>query len=75
MDVGTFAAEDIHIPSVYVSRIVKGGSYEKRIEVKTGNYSSINGAFQWLNSVQMCPRTSCLLSLFTVSLHTSRNEQ
>lgn len=34
MDVGTFAAEDIHIPSVYVNRIVKGGSYEKRIEVK-----------------------------------------
>lgn len=31
---GTFAAEDIHIPSVYVNRIVKGGSYEKRIEVK-----------------------------------------
>uniref|UniRef100_A0A674PJK2 Succinyl-CoA:3-ketoacid-coenzyme A transferase n=1 Tax=Takifugu rubripes TaxID=31033 RepID=A0A674PJK2_TAKRU len=34
VDVGTFAAEDIHIPSVYVNRIVKGGSYEKRIEVK-----------------------------------------
>lgn len=32
---GSFAAEDIHIPSVYVNRIVKGGSYEKRIEVKT----------------------------------------
>ena len=34
MEVGTFAAEDIHIPSVYVNRIVKGGSYEKRIEVE-----------------------------------------
>lgn len=31
---GSFAAEDIHIPSVYVNRIVKGGGYEKRIEVK-----------------------------------------
>uniref|UniRef100_H3CHS4 Succinyl-CoA:3-ketoacid-coenzyme A transferase n=1 Tax=Tetraodon nigroviridis TaxID=99883 RepID=H3CHS4_TETNG len=35
VDVGTFAAEDIHIPSVYVNRIVKGGSYEKRIEKRT----------------------------------------
>uniref|UniRef100_A0A674PDA6 Succinyl-CoA:3-ketoacid-coenzyme A transferase n=1 Tax=Takifugu rubripes TaxID=31033 RepID=A0A674PDA6_TAKRU len=34
VDVGTFAAEDIHIPSVYVNRIVKGGSYEKRIETQ-----------------------------------------
>uniref|UniRef100_A0A8C2BEM9 Succinyl-CoA:3-ketoacid-coenzyme A transferase n=1 Tax=Cyprinus carpio TaxID=7962 RepID=A0A8C2BEM9_CYPCA len=34
VDVGTFAAEDIHIPSIYVHRIVKGDSYEKRIEVR-----------------------------------------
>lgn len=34
MDVGTFAEEDIHIPSIYVHRVVKGGSYEKRIEVQ-----------------------------------------
>uniref|UniRef100_A0A671SZ79 Succinyl-CoA:3-ketoacid-coenzyme A transferase n=1 Tax=Sinocyclocheilus anshuiensis TaxID=1608454 RepID=A0A671SZ79_9TELE len=33
-DVGTFAAEDIHIPSIYVHRIVKGDRYEKRIEVR-----------------------------------------
>lgn len=34
MDVGTFAEGDIHIPSIYVHRVVKGGSYEKRIEVR-----------------------------------------
>uniref|UniRef100_A0A8C1N5N1 Succinyl-CoA:3-ketoacid-coenzyme A transferase n=1 Tax=Cyprinus carpio TaxID=7962 RepID=A0A8C1N5N1_CYPCA len=35
VDVGTFAAEDIHIPSIYVHRIVKGDRYEKRIERRT----------------------------------------
>uniref|UniRef100_A0A673AC37 Succinyl-CoA:3-ketoacid-coenzyme A transferase n=1 Tax=Sphaeramia orbicularis TaxID=375764 RepID=A0A673AC37_9TELE len=35
VDVGTFAEEDIHIPSIYVHRIVKGASYEKRIEKRT----------------------------------------
>uniref|UniRef100_A0AAY4ARP2 Succinyl-CoA:3-ketoacid-coenzyme A transferase n=1 Tax=Denticeps clupeoides TaxID=299321 RepID=A0AAY4ARP2_9TELE len=34
VDVGTFAEEDIHIPSIYVHRIVQGSSYEKRIEVR-----------------------------------------
>ncbi|XP_048877034.1 succinyl-CoA:3-ketoacid coenzyme A transferase 1, mitochondrial-like isoform X2 [Brienomyrus brachyistius] len=32
VDVGDFAAENVHIPSIYVDRIVTGGSYEKRIE-------------------------------------------
>uniref|UniRef100_A0A8C9X308 Succinyl-CoA:3-ketoacid-coenzyme A transferase n=1 Tax=Sander lucioperca TaxID=283035 RepID=A0A8C9X308_SANLU len=32
VDVGTFAEEDIHIPSIYVNRVVQGASYEKRIE-------------------------------------------
>uniref|UniRef100_A0A4W5M4T9 Succinyl-CoA:3-ketoacid-coenzyme A transferase n=1 Tax=Hucho hucho TaxID=62062 RepID=A0A4W5M4T9_9TELE len=35
VDVGTFAEEDIHIPSIYIHRIVKGHCYEKRIEVVT----------------------------------------
>lgn len=34
VEVGTFAAEDIHIPSIYVHRVVQGASYEKRIEVQ-----------------------------------------
>uniref|UniRef100_A0A8C6UPX0 Succinyl-CoA:3-ketoacid-coenzyme A transferase n=1 Tax=Neogobius melanostomus TaxID=47308 RepID=A0A8C6UPX0_9GOBI len=39
VDVGTFATEDIHIPSIYVHKVVQGGSYEKRIEVLKGDYS------------------------------------
>ncbi|XP_070991270.1 succinyl-CoA:3-ketoacid coenzyme A transferase 1, mitochondrial-like isoform X3 [Oncorhynchus clarkii lewisi] len=35
VDVGTFAPEDIHVPSIYVDRIVKGAVYEKRIEKRT----------------------------------------
>ncbi|KAA8592992.1 hypothetical protein FQN60_018447 [Etheostoma spectabile] len=35
VDVGTFAEEDVHIPSIYVNRIVQGFSYEKRIEKRT----------------------------------------
>ncbi|KAG8011921.1 Succinyl-CoA:3-ketoacid coenzyme A transferase 1, partial [Nibea albiflora] len=35
VDVGTFAEEDIHIPSIYVHRVVQGVSYEKRIEKRT----------------------------------------
>nr|XP_056704259.1 succinyl-CoA:3-ketoacid coenzyme A transferase 1, mitochondrial [Euleptes europaea] len=32
VDVGTFAPEDIHVPKIYVHRIIKGEKYEKRIE-------------------------------------------
>uniref|UniRef100_A0A674BL37 Succinyl-CoA:3-ketoacid-coenzyme A transferase n=1 Tax=Salmo trutta TaxID=8032 RepID=A0A674BL37_SALTR len=39
VDVGTFAPEDIHVPSIYVDRIVKGAVYEKRIEVSLIVYS------------------------------------
>ncbi|XP_039614555.1 3-oxoacid CoA transferase 1a [Polypterus senegalus] len=35
VDVGTFAPEDIHVPSIYIHRIVKGQNYEKRIEKRT----------------------------------------
>ncbi|XP_024130472.1 3-oxoacid CoA transferase 1a [Oryzias melastigma] len=35
VEVGTFAAEDIHIPSIYVNRVVHGLGYEKRIEKRT----------------------------------------
>ena len=31
---GSFVAEDIHLPHVYVDRVVLGHSYEKRIEVR-----------------------------------------
>ncbi|KAJ1210227.1 hypothetical protein NDU88_005595 [Pleurodeles waltl] len=32
VDVGSFAPEDVHIPSIYVHRIIKGEKFEKRIE-------------------------------------------
>ncbi|XP_052335092.1 succinyl-CoA:3-ketoacid coenzyme A transferase 1, mitochondrial-like isoform X2 [Oncorhynchus keta] len=35
VDVGTFSEEDIHIPSIYIHRIIKGDCYEKRIERRT----------------------------------------
>lgn len=31
---GTFVAEDIHLPHIYVDRVIEGHSYEKRIEVR-----------------------------------------
>jgi len=33
--VGSLAPEDIHLPGVYVHRVIKGPSYEKRIEKRT----------------------------------------
>ncbi|XP_068995258.1 succinyl-CoA:3-ketoacid coenzyme A transferase 1, mitochondrial isoform X2 [Embiotoca jacksoni] len=35
VDVGTIAEEDIHIPSIYVHRVVQGATLEKRIEKRT----------------------------------------
>ncbi|XP_027719411.1 succinyl-CoA:3-ketoacid coenzyme A transferase 1, mitochondrial isoform X2 [Vombatus ursinus] len=32
VDVGSFAPEDIHIPQIYVHRLIQGKTYEKRIE-------------------------------------------
>ena len=33
VDTGEISAEDVHLPSIYVQRIIKGDKYEKRIEV------------------------------------------
>lgn len=35
VDIGSFSSEDIHLPSVYVDKVVVGEKYEKRIEVST----------------------------------------
>uniref|UniRef100_A0A8C5RQL0 3-oxoacid CoA-transferase n=1 Tax=Laticauda laticaudata TaxID=8630 RepID=A0A8C5RQL0_LATLA len=32
VDVGSFAPEDIHVPKIYVHRLIQGDKYEKRIE-------------------------------------------
>ena len=33
--VGTIDPDDVHLPSVYVNKLIHGGSYEKRIEFQT----------------------------------------
>merc|ERR1711972_274612 len=35
VSVGELSPEEIHLPGIYVQRVVKGESYEKRIEKKT----------------------------------------
>jgi len=35
---GELAGEDIHLPSIYVQRLLKGEKYEKRIEVSVLDY-------------------------------------
>ena len=35
VEVGEIAPDNIHIPSIYVQRIIQGPSYEKRIERTT----------------------------------------
>ena len=43
VDIGEIPADGVHIPSIYVNRIIKGESYEKRIEVshKTSLYLAV----------------------------------
>ena len=38
VDVESFKPEDIHLPSIFVQRLVKGEKYEKRIEVRSLDY-------------------------------------
>ena len=33
VEIDSISPEDVHIPSIYVHRVVKGEKYEKRIEV------------------------------------------
>lgn len=35
VEVGALAPDEIHVPGIYVDRIIKGPSYEKRIEFRT----------------------------------------
>jgi len=42
IDIDEIPAEDVHIPSVYVQRIIQGKSYEKRIEVSQSSFNCIN---------------------------------
>ena len=33
VETGTIPPDDVHLPSIYVQRIIKGEKYEKRVEV------------------------------------------
>jgi 3-oxoacid CoA-transferase len=33
VETGSISPEDVHLPSIYVQRLIKGEKYEKRIEV------------------------------------------
>lgn len=33
VEVGQIPAEDVHVPHIYVQRVIKGTHYQKRIEV------------------------------------------
>ena len=37
VEVGDIDPDDVHVPSIYVQRVVLGQNYEKRIEVRTLN--------------------------------------
>lgn len=39
VDIGDLKADEIHLPGIYVDRLVKGDKYEKRIEVRLLNIS------------------------------------
>uniref|UniRef100_A0A668UDL2 Succinyl-CoA:3-ketoacid-coenzyme A transferase n=1 Tax=Oreochromis aureus TaxID=47969 RepID=A0A668UDL2_OREAU len=60
VEVGTFAAEDIHIPSIYVHRVVQGASYEKRIEVQNDTLKTFSHFYHcseiYFVVIFMCPK-------------------
>lgn len=38
---GSISPEDVHVPSIYVQRVVKGSKFEKRIEVSSQLFNSV----------------------------------
>ncbi|ELV11400.1 Succinyl-CoA:3-ketoacid-coenzyme A transferase 1, mitochondrial [Tupaia chinensis] len=50
VDIGSFAPEDIHIPKIYVHRLIKGEKYEKRIEGKM--VKGMGGAMDLVSSAK-----------------------
>ncbi len=42
VETGELDPHSIHLPSIYVDRVIKGGNYEKRIEQKTLNTGTIS---------------------------------
>nr|XP_048290456.1 succinyl-CoA:3-ketoacid coenzyme A transferase 2A, mitochondrial-like [Myodes glareolus] len=52
VDVGSFRPEDIHIPNIYVDRVIKGPKYEKRIERLTTRDSQPAAASKQQDSIR-----------------------
>jgi 3-oxoacid CoA-transferase len=48
VDIDSISPEDVHIPSIYVHRVIKGAKYEKRIEVREPSLP-LKTVFQLLN--------------------------
>lgn len=42
VDVGEIDPNNVHIPHIYVQRLIKGPKYEKRIEVKLAFHRIVN---------------------------------
>ncbi|RWS08950.1 Oxct1b protein-like protein [Dinothrombium tinctorium] len=62
VDVGEIPPEHVHIPSIYVQRIVKPSPYEKRIERKKmrSNAKTINGKNEAISSREIIARRAAL---------------
>ncbi len=50
VDVGDLDPDEIHVPGIYVQRIIQGDSYEKRIEVFPTPSLLVSTATQWARS-------------------------
>ena len=58
--VGTFPPEHVHVPHVYVNKVIKGPRYEKRIEVRTSHYGI-------LNTLRIVPMVTIVSNLLIMS--------
>ena len=55
VECGEIDPADVHIPGVYIQRVVKGASYEKRIEVSdTRTHPDCLQLMQLLNGSSVC---------------------
>lgn len=39
VEIGDIKPDDVHLPGIFVDRIIKGQKYEKRIEVRTPKHN------------------------------------
>lgn len=40
VEVGELCEDGIHVPAIYVDRVIKGAAYQKRIEVRAAGMAS-----------------------------------